>query len=76
MRLYFVGIGGEGMCGTAKLALDNGHIVSGSELAPKIGLSELENLGAVIFREHRSENVSGADMVIRSSAFLLTMLRF
>jgi UDP-N-acetylmuramate--alanine ligase len=70
MRIHFVGIGGEGMCGLAKLAILQGHIVSGSELEDKASLSELSRLGANVFRNHFAEHVQTADLVVRSSAIV------
>ena len=60
MKIHFVGIGGAGMCGLAKIALAQGHQVSGSEIADKDSLSELRSLGACVLREHRPSNVEGA----------------
>ncbi len=68
MKIYFVGIGGAGICGVAKIALFQGHQVSGSEIADRESLKELRNLGARIFHEHQSSNVEGVDLLIHSSA--------
>lgn len=72
MKIHFVGIGGEGMSGLAKLALSQGHEVTGSDIAPKQSLQELETLGARIFREHQPKYVHGRQLVVRSSAIPLT----
>src|SRR3989344_6111701 len=71
MKIHFVGIGGAGMCGVAKIALTQGHRVSGSELAQRESLNELRDLGAHIFREHKPSNVEGVDLLIHSSAIKL-----
>ena len=68
MKIHFVGIGGAGMCGVAKIALNQGHQVSGSEIADRDSLNELRSLGARIFREHRPNNTEGVDLLIHSSA--------
>jgi UDP-N-acetylmuramate--alanine ligase len=72
MKIHFVGIGGEGMSGLAKLALSQRHEVTGSDIAPKQSLKELETLGARIFREHKPEHIHGAQLVVRSSGIPLT----
>lgn len=72
MKIHFIGIGGEGMCGVAKVALSQGHIVSGSEITPKRWLAELEQLGAKIYPVHDPSNVVGVDLVVRSSGIATT----
>jgi UDP-N-acetylmuramate--alanine ligase len=67
-RIHFVGIGGIGMSGIAEVLLTLGYGVSGSDLKPSAVTSRLQSLGAIIFEGHRAENVTGADVVVTSSA--------
>ncbi len=67
-HLHFVGIGGIGMSGIAEVLLNLGYRVSGSDLKASAISERLSGLGARIHYEHRPENVSGADVVVISSA--------
>src|SRR5213594_675874 len=67
-RVHFVGIGGIGMSGIAEVLLNLGFKISGSDLKPWSVTDRLASLGATIFNEHRAENVSGAEVVVVSSA--------
>ncbi|HEV2713668.1 MAG TPA: UDP-N-acetylmuramate--L-alanine ligase, partial [Terriglobales bacterium] len=67
-RVHFVGIGGIGMSGIAEVLLNLGFKISGSDLKPSPVTDRLASLGAAIFDEHRAENVSGAEVVVASSA--------
>ncbi len=67
-RVHFVGIGGIGMSGIAEVLLNLGYKVSGSDLRQSAVTSRLTSLGAVVREGHRAENISGAEVVIVSSA--------
>ncbi len=67
-KIHFIGIGGYGMSALAKILLHKGYQVSGSDLK-RTGLTDsLIKQGAVIFWGHKAENVSGADLVVYSTA--------
>ncbi|MGB9835538.1 MAG: UDP-N-acetylmuramate--L-alanine ligase [Candidatus Saccharicenans sp.] len=63
-----VGIGGTGMCGIAEVLLNLGYQVSGSDLQENEATARLARLGAKIFIGHAAENVTGAEVVVISSA--------
>ncbi len=65
---HFVGIGGIGMSGIAKLFLKQGACVSGSDISDTPALRDLLESGAKIYTGHNSKNVENADFVIYSSA--------
>lgn len=65
---HLIGIGGIGMSGIAKLLLQRGIQVSGSDLKETRLIEELRNLGAKIFIGHNPNNIKGADLIIYSSA--------
>jgi UDP-N-acetylmuramate--alanine ligase len=67
-RVHFVGIGGIGMSGIAEVLVNLGYKVSGSDLKSSAVTQRLAALGAAIFEGHRAENVSGAEVVVTSSA--------
>lgn len=67
-RVHFIGIGGSGLSALARLLLEMGYAVSGSDRVETPILHELAALGASIFIGHRAENVVGADRVVRSAA--------
>jgi len=71
-RLHFVGIGGAGMSGLARIALSHGITVTGSDAKDSTVLSALAALGAEVNAEHRGEQVNGADFVIFSTAISAT----
>jgi UDP-N-acetylmuramate--alanine ligase len=67
-RVHFIGISGSGLSAIARLLLESGYLVSGSDRTPTAIAGELEQLGATIFTGHAASNVVGADVVVRSSA--------
>src|SRR5271154_3642324 len=67
-QIHFVGIGGIGMSGIAEVLLNLGYKVSGSDLKSSAVTQRLAGLGAMVFEGHRAENVSGAEVVVTSSA--------
>src|SRR3954466_13292050 len=68
-RVHFIGIGGSGMSGLARMLLDSGAIVSGSEPTPNPQSFELTKRGATISRGQIGELLDGKiDLVVRSAA--------
>jgi len=67
-HIHFVGIGGSGMCGIAEVLLNLSFTVSGSDLANSPVTRRLEQLGARVAYGHAAGNISGADVVVISSA--------
>jgi UDP-N-acetylmuramate--alanine ligase len=67
-QIHFVGIGGIGMSGIAEVLLNLGYRVSGSDLKSSAVTQRLGGLGAVVFEGHRAENITGAEVVVTSSA--------
>jgi UDP-N-acetylmuramate--alanine ligase len=63
-RVHFVGIGGAGMSGIARIMLGRGVTVSGSDRAASPQVDELAALGAVVHLGHSPDNVAGADTVV------------
>ncbi|MFY9644123.1 MAG: UDP-N-acetylmuramate--L-alanine ligase [Terriglobales bacterium] len=67
-RIHFVGIGGIGMSGIAEVLLNLGYGISGSDLKSSAVTRRLAALGAVTYEGHAAAHVSGADVVVTSSA--------
>jgi|UniRef100_UPI0040494F9F UDP-N-acetylmuramate--alanine ligase len=67
-RLHFIGIGGSGMSGLARIALSHAIAVSGSDAKESSVLSALGALGAQVSPEHLAQHVDGADFIIYSTA--------
>ena len=67
-RIHFIGIGGTGMSGIAKILMNMGYTVSGSDLKVSEALIRLQDAGAQVFIGHHVSNVEGADTVVVSSA--------
>ncbi len=67
-RVHLIGIGGTGMGPLAKIFLEMGHTVSGSDLQSSETTDYLAKLGATIYFRHDAANVNGANSVIYSSA--------
>ncbi|MFQ5559214.1 MAG: UDP-N-acetylmuramate--L-alanine ligase, partial [Nitrospinota bacterium] len=66
--IHFVGIGGSGMSGISELLLNLGNTVSGSDIAVSEVTQRLESLGARISIGHDERNISGAEVIVISSA--------
>jgi UDP-N-acetylmuramate--alanine ligase len=67
-RIHFVGMGGIGMSGIAEIMLNLGYKISGSDLKSSAVTERLKSLGATVFEGHAPQNVTGADVVVTSSA--------
>ncbi len=67
-KIHFIGIGGAGMSGLARIALTHGAQVSGSDEKDSSVLAALAALGAKVFSSHSASHIDGADLVIYSNA--------
>lgn len=67
-RVHFIGIGGSGMSGLARIAISHGITVTGSDSSDSSVLNALRALGAEVFIGHSKENLTGADLVVFSNA--------
>jgi UDP-N-acetylmuramate--alanine ligase len=66
--VHFVGIGGSGMSGIAEVLLNLGYTVSGSDLKLTPTTGHLQALGAKVFEGHSAGHVTGAHVVVTSTA--------
>jgi UDP-N-acetylmuramate--alanine ligase len=67
-KVHFVGIGGAGMSGIARIMLARGTPVSGSDSAASAVLDSLADAGAKTHVGHAADNLADADTVVVSSA--------
>lgn len=67
-HVHFIGIGGSGLSAIARLLLESGYKVSGSDRALTPFADEVRRAGAAVYIGHHARNIAGADWVVRSSA--------
>lgn len=67
-RVHFIGIGGTGMSGIARIMLARGMHVSGSDARESRVLDALRALGAEITVGQSAENIGAVDAVVVTSA--------
>jgi UDP-N-acetylmuramate--alanine ligase len=65
---HLIGIGGSGLSAIARLLLESGYTVTGSDRVLSPLAIELQSSGAKIYSGHDASHISGADLVVRSSA--------
>jgi UDP-N-acetylmuramate--alanine ligase len=67
-HIHFIGIGGTGLSAIATVLLEQGYTVSGSDLTESNLFEAVQKAGGTVTLGHMAENISGADLVVRSSA--------
>jgi len=67
-RIHLIGIGGTGLSAIARVLLEMGYTVSGSDRAESSFTRDLQSAGVAIHIGHDPRNIAGADLVVRSSA--------
>jgi len=67
-KVHFIGIGGSGMSGLARLLAKSGHIVTGSDVRGSGNIDSLREMGVEIAIGHAAENIGNADTVIVTGA--------
>src|SRR5215208_2263641 len=67
-HVHFIGIGGSGLSAIARLLLESGYTVSGSDRALSPFAEEVRKAGATVYVGHHPRNLTGVDWVVRSSA--------
>ena len=65
---HFVGIGGSGMAGIARLFVAAGHRVSGSDVRESHNIELLRELGVPVTIGHDAANLGDADVVVVTGA--------
>lgn len=67
-HVHFIGIGGYGMSAIARVMLEMGYTVTGSDVASQELTEKLAAKGAKIYIGHTPEHIAGADIVVYSTA--------
>ena len=67
-NVHIIGIGGAGMSGVARLLMEMGCKVSGSDATDSPVLDELKNSGITVHVGHSAASVANASVVLWSPA--------
>jgi len=67
-HIHLIGIGGSGLSAIARVLLQMGYTVSGSDRVSSPLSASLQAEGVNFMLGHSPDNIQGADLVIRSSA--------
>lgn len=67
-HVHFIGIGGYGMSAIARVLLEMGYRVTGSDVARQELTDKLVAKGAEVYIGHDRKHVAGADLVVYSTA--------
>ena len=68
MHYHLIGIGGTGLSAIARVLLEQGHTVSGSDRQRSPLAQGVEAAGGRVYIGHAADQIAGAQVVIRSSA--------
>ena len=67
-HIHLIGIGGAGMGGIAEVLVNLGYKVQGSDLRANAVTARLQKMGVHIFIGHAAGQITGADVVVVSTA--------
>ena len=67
-KVHFIGIGGSGMSGIARILIGMGHVVTGSDLRDSSKVEALRELVAKIYSRHDQSHLGNPDTVVVTSA--------
>jgi len=67
-HVHLIGIGGTGISAIARVLLESGYTVSGSDMTETPLAQSVRAAGAQVYIGHDPENIAGADLIVRSSA--------
>jgi UDP-N-acetylmuramate--alanine ligase len=67
-HVHFIGIGGSGLSAIARLLLESGYTVTGSDSVMSPFAVDLQSAGVTVTLGHDPRNITGAEWVVRSSA--------
>ena len=67
-HVHFIGIGGSGLSAIARLLQESGYTVTGSDREHSPFVDDLRKIGITVYIGHAAEQITGAELVIRSSA--------
>ena len=67
-HVHFIGIGGSGLSAIARLLLESGYTVSGSDRVLTPFADDVRKAGATVYVGHHPRNLTNVDWIVRSSA--------
>lgn len=67
-HVHLIGIGGTGISSIARVLLEKGYAVSGSDRTLSSLALDLKQAGVTVYEGHDTRNILNADIVVRSSA--------
>jgi UDP-N-acetylmuramate--alanine ligase len=67
-HIHFVGIGGFGLSAIARVLLQQGYAISGSDRTKNALTEALAKEGATVYEGHAASHIHGAEMLVISSA--------
>ncbi|MCD4751624.1 MAG: hypothetical protein K8R40_00990 [Anaerolineaceae bacterium] len=67
-HIHLIGIGGTGLSAIARVLLEQGYQVSGSDMHNSHLAEDISEAGATVFIGHQAHQIAGADLIVRSSA--------
>jgi len=67
-HVHFIGIGGYGMSAIAKVMLEMGYKVTGSDVAQSALSQKLSDQGATVFIGHHEDHIKDSNIVVYSTA--------
>lgn len=67
-HVHFVGIGGYGMSAIARVLIDLGYKVTGSDVAMNELVKKLQARGAIVYMGHAAEHIEGAQTIVYSTS--------
>ena len=67
-RIHMVGIGGSGMSPIAEILHARGYQLTGSDVNESDNIARLRSLRIPIFMEQKAENITGAELVVYTTA--------
>jgi len=67
-HIHLIGIGGTGISSIARVLVEKGYTVSGSDRTLSQLALDLKASGVTVYEGHAAQHVQGADLIVRSSA--------
>lgn len=67
-HIHLIGIGGTGISSIARVLVEKGYTVSGSDRTLSQLALDLRASGVTVYEGHAAQHVHGADLIVRSSA--------
>ena len=67
-KIHFIGIGGISMSALARILIEDGCVITGSDIRESHITDNLKNAGAEIFVGHNKENITDQHLVVHTAA--------